>query len=118
MAKQPCFYDHSTTVSNRDYDRLNIDALLDLIDTSFDHLVDSRSTDSHHDDFTDRALHLGSVILEAGKRSARKQSTVHNTSIWPLTIDLTVKVFRFLIWSLLNFVIEGNCTFVVVNFDF
>ncbi|KAL4572048.1 hypothetical protein LXL04_018817 [Taraxacum kok-saghyz] len=95
--------DHSTTVSKLDYDRLYIDPLLKplftvsrLLDASFDALVESRSTDSDQNLFTQRAIHLGSVILEAGKRSASKRSTVHNTSVWPLPTDLTIKVFSML----------------------
>ncbi|KAL4572049.1 hypothetical protein LXL04_018818 [Taraxacum kok-saghyz] len=112
MAKQLCFSDHSTEVPKRNYDQLNIDSLLEsvfavsnsgLIDASFDGLVKSRSSDSHQDDFIQRALHLGSVILEAGKRSARKRSSVHNASVWPLSPDLTIKVFSMLdtpsVWS-------------------
>ncbi|CAH1431797.1 unnamed protein product [Lactuca virosa] len=86
------------------YDQLNINALFEslfavsdsaLIDASFDGFVESRSTDSHQNDgdFIERAIHLSSVLLEAGKRSARKRSSVHNASVWALTQDLTIKVF-------------------------
>ncbi|KAL7590455.1 hypothetical protein Lser_V15G37787 [Lactuca serriola] len=89
------------------YDQLNINALFDslfavsdsaLIDASFDGFVESRSTDSHQndDDFIERAIHLSSVLLEAAKSSARKRSSVHNASVWPLTPDLTIKVFSML----------------------
>ncbi|CAI9297259.1 unnamed protein product [Lactuca saligna] len=65
---------------------------------SFDGFIESRSTDSHQndDDFIERAIHLSSVLLEAAKRSARKRSSVHNASVWPLTPDLTIKVFSML----------------------
>ena len=113
MAKQPCFSDHSTTVSKLDYDRLYIEALLNplstvsrLIDASFDALPESRSTDSDQYLFTQRAIHLGSVILEAGKRSARKRSSVHNASVWPLTIKVYTSNLNLISDSLLNFAIE------------
>ncbi|KAL4572046.1 hypothetical protein LXL04_018814 [Taraxacum kok-saghyz] len=112
MAKQLRFSDHTTEVPKRNYDQLNIDSILEslfavsdygLIDASFDGLVKSRSSDSHQDDFIQCALHLGSVILEAGKRSARKRSSVHNASVWPLPPHLTIKVFSMLdttsVWS-------------------
>ncbi|XP_052622440.1 F-box protein SKIP17-like, partial [Lactuca sativa] len=86
---------------------LNINALFEslfavsdsaLIDASFDGFIESRSTDSHQndDDFIERAIHLSSVLVEAAKRSARKRSSVHNASVWPLSPDLTINVFSML----------------------
>ncbi|KAL7593631.1 hypothetical protein Lser_V15G31675 [Lactuca serriola] len=46
--------------------------------------------------FVSYALNLSSVLLEACKRSARKRSSVHNASVWPLSPDLTIKVFSML----------------------
>lgn len=81
-----------------------------LIDASFDGFIESRSTDSHQndDDFIERAIHLSSVLVEAAKRSARKRSSVHNASVWPLSPDLTinVRISNFNLHGLLNFVIE------------
>lgn len=44
----------------------------------------------------ERAMRLGSVLLEAGKRSARKRATMHNALVWALPPDLTTKVFSVL----------------------
>lgn len=44
----------------------------------------------------ERAMRLGSVLLEAGKRSARKRATMHNAVVWALPPDLTTKVFSVL----------------------
>ncbi|KAI3783077.1 hypothetical protein L2E82_13139 [Cichorium intybus] len=63
---------------------------------AFDRLIESKSTDSDQNDLIQRALLLGSVLLEAGKRSVRKRSSVHNASVWPLPSDLTIKVFSML----------------------
>lgn len=108
MAKRSCLSDHSPRVSKRDYYHLNIDSLLEsllavsdsaLIEASFDGLVESRSAYSDQNEFIQRALHIGSVLLEVGKRYGRKLSSVHNASFWPLPPDLTIKVFLFLSWS-------------------
>ncbi|XP_023765244.1 F-box protein At4g02760 isoform X1 [Lactuca sativa] len=105
MAKRSCLSDHSPRVSKRDYYHLNIDSLLEsllavsdsaLIEASFDGLVESRSAYSDQNEFIQRALHIGSVLLEVGKRYGRKLSSVHNASFWPLPPDLTIKVFSML----------------------
>ncbi|KAL3530327.1 hypothetical protein ACH5RR_009649 [Cinchona calisaya] len=61
------------------------------LDLSFDRLLDSRASDSDKSDLIDRALNLGSVLLEAAKRSARKRASMHNALVWPLAPDLTIK---------------------------
>ncbi|KAL3517585.1 hypothetical protein ACH5RR_020174 [Cinchona calisaya] len=66
------------------------------LDLSFDRLLDSRASDSDKSDLIDRALNLGSVLLEAAKRSARKRASMHNALVWPLAPDLTIKVFSLL----------------------
>ncbi|KAL4572039.1 hypothetical protein LXL04_018807 [Taraxacum kok-saghyz] len=105
MAKRPCLSDNSPRASKRNYDQFNTDVLLEslfavsdsaLIDASLNGLVESRSTDSDQNDFIQRVLHLGSVFLEAGNRCARKHSSVHNALVWPLSPDLTIKVFSLL----------------------
>ncbi|KAL3520691.1 hypothetical protein ACH5RR_018840 [Cinchona calisaya] len=48
------------------------------LDLSFDRLLDSRASDSDKSDLIDRALNLGSILLEAAKRSARKRASMHN----------------------------------------
>ncbi|KAK1437278.1 hypothetical protein QVD17_03068 [Tagetes erecta] len=68
----------------------------DSINTSFHRLVESRSSDSDKHDFIQRAIHLSFVLLEAGKRSDRKRCSLHNTVVWPLPPDLTIKVFAML----------------------
>ncbi|KVH96562.1 hypothetical protein Ccrd_001343, partial [Cynara cardunculus var. scolymus] len=68
----------------------------DSINTSFDSLIKSRSSDSDQNDLIQIALHLGSVRLEAGKRSDRKRSSFHNAVVWPLPPDLTIKGYRYL----------------------
>ncbi|MFS8014555.1 putative leucine-rich repeat domain superfamily, F-box-like domain superfamily [Helianthus anomalus] len=111
MAKRTCCSDPSTAVSpspispESQTDRFNNDFLLDSflhvsdfdsINTSFDTLIESRSSDSDKHDLIQRALHIGSILLEAGKRSDRKRSLFHNAVVWPLPPDLTIKVFALL----------------------
>ncbi|KAA8543246.1 hypothetical protein F0562_021259 [Nyssa sinensis] len=66
------------------------------LDLSFDRLLESRACDSDQNDMIERALRLGSVLLEAGKRAARKRASVHNAVVWALPPDLTIKVFSLL----------------------
>ncbi|KAG6776339.1 hypothetical protein POTOM_019845 [Populus tomentosa] len=66
------------------------------IDQSFEHLLDSSPCDADQTLLIDRALKLGSLLLEAGNRSARKRSSVHNSHTWALPPDLTIKLFSML----------------------
>ncbi|GFZ04732.1 hypothetical protein Acr_17g0003040 [Actinidia rufa] len=66
------------------------------LDLSFDRLLESRPCDSDQDDMIDRAMRLGSALLEAGRRSARRRDTFHNAVVWALPPDLTIKVFSML----------------------
>ncbi|KAA8550855.1 hypothetical protein F0562_002539 [Nyssa sinensis] len=110
MAKRPCCASPDTSTINPgsrvskldQMDRL-LESFLDLSDTStltldlsFDRLVESRTCDSDRNDMIERALRLGSVLLEAGKRSARKRASMHNAVVWALPPDLTIKVFSLL----------------------
>ncbi|PWA37154.1 F-box domain, cyclin-like protein [Artemisia annua] len=63
------------------------------IDDSVDRIFESKSTDSEQNDFIQRAIDIGSVLLEAGNRLRCKQASVHNAFVWPLPVDVTVKVF-------------------------
>ncbi|CAH1445924.1 unnamed protein product [Lactuca virosa] len=88
MAKRRCFSDQLPRVSKGDYDRFNIEALLDLLcDVPDSALIDAtfefRSTDSDQNDFIQRVLHLRSVLLEAHKRFLHKHSSVRDAFIWP-----------------------------------
>ncbi|GMP90987.1 hypothetical protein CsSME_00041880 [Camellia sinensis var. sinensis] len=112
MAKRPCcssspaetlIINSNPRVSKLDpMDRL-LESFLGLsdsstisLDLSFDRLLDSRACDSDQNDMIERAMRLGSVLLEAGKRSARKRATMHNAVTWALPPDLTIKVFSML----------------------
>ncbi|KAJ9171971.1 hypothetical protein P3X46_015264 [Hevea brasiliensis] len=67
-----------------------------FIDLSFERLLDSFPCDADQSLLIDRALKLGSILLEAGKRSARKRSSKHNSLTWALPPDITIKVFSML----------------------
>nr|KAJ0185632.1 hypothetical protein LSAT_V11C900457820 [Lactuca sativa] len=106
MAKRPCCSDpsvaktQSTMLSESDNDAVLKSFLgvfdYDTINTSYDNLIESRSSDSDENDLIQRALHLDSLLLEAGKRSDRKRSSSHKVAVWPLPPDLTIKVFGML----------------------
>ncbi|KAH7517225.1 hypothetical protein FEM48_Zijuj09G0040400 [Ziziphus jujuba var. spinosa] len=104
MAKRPC---PSQNPRFPNLHQLDVDQLLGTllgltdspslcIDISFERLLDSAASDSDQTLLIDRALKLGSVLLEAGKRSARKRASKHNSLAWALPPDLTIKVFSML----------------------
>ncbi|KAK0581198.1 hypothetical protein LWI29_011245 [Acer saccharum] len=66
------------------------------IDLSFERLLESLPRDDDQSLLIDRALNLGSLLLEAAKRSARKRASKHNSIAWALPPDLTIKVFSML----------------------
>ncbi|XP_016515753.1 F-box protein At4g02760 [Nicotiana tabacum] len=82
-----------------DHDVL-LESFLGLSDSSFDisfnRLLGSKASDSEQNDMINRALRLGSALLEAGKRSARARDSMHNAVVWALPSDLTIKVFSLL----------------------
>jgi len=59
------------------------------IDLSLENLLQSMPADT---DLIDRALKMGSLLLDAAKLSSRKRAYNHNSIIWPLPPDLTFKV--------------------------
>ncbi|XP_010908931.2 F-box protein SKIP17 [Elaeis guineensis] len=71
------------------------------LDLSLDRLIGSRVLESDKDRAIEGAIRVGSALLEAAKRSARKRAINHNSASWPLPADLTIKVFSMLdTWSL------------------
>ncbi|KAK6940806.1 hypothetical protein RJ641_030337, partial [Dillenia turbinata] len=113
--KRPCSSLSSPNPNDDDEDRLDLllEKLLELsdlsssssspsssslsLDLSFDRLLESRaSSKSDQSLLIDRALLLGSLLLEAGNRSARKRASKHNSVSWALAPDLTIKVFSLL----------------------
>ncbi|KAI9119214.1 hypothetical protein K1719_009889 [Acacia pycnantha] len=63
------------------------------LDLSLERLLSSLPTDADQTLLIDRALHMGSMLLDAAKHSSRKRASNHNSLAWPLPPDLTVKVF-------------------------
>ncbi|GLT36334.1 hypothetical protein SLA2020_107200 [Shorea laevis] len=66
------------------------------VDLSFDRLLESCSSDFDQSLLIDRALNLGSLLLNAANHSARKRASVHNSHAWPLPPDITIMVFSML----------------------
>jgi F-box/leucine-rich repeat protein 2/20 len=58
--------------------------------------MESRASDHDQDDLIQRALRLGSALVEAGKRSERKRASLQNAFVWSLPPDITIKVFSML----------------------
>ncbi|GAB2297471.1 hypothetical protein Dimus_031574 [Dionaea muscipula] len=86
---------------------LTVDSLLDVflqlsttsplsIDLAFEKLLDSRASDCDQNLLIARAVCFGSRLLEIGKRCARINGSKHNSLIWALPPDLTIKVFSML----------------------
>ncbi|XP_043691671.1 F-box protein SKIP17-like [Telopea speciosissima] len=67
-----------------------------FLDLSLERLLESRASDSEQNLMIDKVLKLGSVLVEAGNRSARKRASKHNSIVWALPPDLTLKVFSIL----------------------
>ncbi|XP_022954019.1 F-box protein SKIP17-like isoform X1 [Cucurbita moschata] len=102
MAKRPCTSQNPRIPTFTQMDLL-LDAFLGLsdspsicIDFSFERLLDSLPSDLDQSRLIDRALKMGNFLLEASKRSARKRATKHNSVVWALPPDLTIKVFSML----------------------
>ncbi|KAL2320961.1 hypothetical protein Fmac_029930 [Flemingia macrophylla] len=100
MAKRPCPSQNPRVESLNDVERL-LDAFLSLsdlpslsLDLSFERLL--RSAPFSDSDLIDRALKMGSLLLDAAKHSSRKRASNHNSLAWPLPADLTIKVFSML----------------------
>lgn len=76
------------------------------VDLSFDRLLESRaSSDSDQAHLIDTAVALGSALLHAAKRSARKRASSHNSLYWPLPRELTINVLSLSLYvTSLNFV--------------
>ncbi|KAG8477719.1 hypothetical protein CXB51_027560 [Gossypium anomalum] len=66
------------------------------LDLSFDRLLESAPSDADQSLLIDRAHNLGSLLLRAANRSARKRASHHNSIAWALPPDLTIKVFSML----------------------
>ncbi|KAL6516077.1 hypothetical protein OROGR_019382 [Orobanche gracilis] len=66
------------------------------LDISIDRILDSRHCDLDKNSVIDRALWLGSALTEAAKRAARRRASTHNSVVWALPLDLTIKVFSLL----------------------
>ncbi|OMO77694.1 hypothetical protein CCACVL1_14886 [Corchorus capsularis] len=66
------------------------------LDLSFDRLLESSPSDADQSLLIDRAHKLGSLLLRAANRSARKRASLHNSIAWALPPDLTIKVFSML----------------------
>ncbi|RAL43500.1 hypothetical protein DM860_012641 [Cuscuta australis] len=89
---------------NSHFDLDRVDSLLhsflglssSALDLSFDRLLDSSLCASDQCDAVDGALRLGSALLEAGKRASRGLAASHNASVWPLSSDITIKIFSLL----------------------
>lgn len=105
MAKRPCPSSSTSQIPNANASAKQnpsmdylLETFLDMADSplsiglSFDRLIDSTPCDADQSLLIDRALKLGSLLLEAGNRSARKRASKHNSLAWVLPPDLTIKV--------------------------
>lgn len=98
MAKRPCPSQNPRFQSLNQVHNL-LESFLSLsefpslaLDLSLESLLSSLPTDADQALLIDRALLMGSMLLDAAKHSSRKRASKHNSSTWPLPPDLTVKV--------------------------
>ncbi|RWV89036.1 hypothetical protein GW17_00048840 [Ensete ventricosum] len=81
----------------RKMDRV-LEALLALPDPSvafelsLEGLLESSLLEAEKDRLVECAIEAASAILEAARRSARRRASKHNSSSWPLSSDLTIRV--------------------------
>jgi hypothetical protein len=94
MAKRPCpSQNPRMELEHLLYQFLSLSDRPSLsLDLSFENLLQSMPPDS---DLIDRALKMGSLLLDAAKHSSRKRASNHNSIVWPLPPDLTFKVYIF-----------------------
>ena len=105
MAKRPCPSQNPRIQNLNHVDHL-LEAFLGLsefpslsIDLSLERLLDSSPSDADETLLIDRALKMGSILLEAAKNFSRKRASKHNSLAWPLPPDLTIKVCPLIVYS-------------------
>ncbi|XVE73119.1 hypothetical protein DITRI_Ditri11bG0092100 [Diplodiscus trichospermus] len=106
MAKRPCSSSSQNPRLPSHFSQMDhlLHSFLSLTDSSppisldlaFDRLLDSSPSDADQSLLIDRAHKLGSLLLRAANRSARKRASLHNSIAWALPPDLTIKVFSML----------------------
>ncbi|KAJ3672982.1 hypothetical protein LUZ60_006356 [Juncus effusus] len=62
------------------------------LDLSLQRILESRVLESDKEKLINVALRVGSALVDAASRSARKLATAHNSIVWPLPSELTVKM--------------------------
>ncbi|KAJ3672967.1 hypothetical protein LUZ60_006341 [Juncus effusus] len=62
------------------------------LDLSLERVLESKVLDSDKEKLIDAASKIGSALLDAVSRSARKLAAAHNSIVWPLPPELTLKV--------------------------
>lgn len=67
-----------------------------LLAESLERLLDKQASDRDKNVFLEKSLEFGHHLQEAAEKLARQRATHHNYIVWPLTHDLTVKVFSLL----------------------
>lgn len=60
---------------------------------SLERLLDKQASDRDKNMFLEKSLDFGCHLQEAANKLTRQRATHHNYIVWPLTYDLTVKVF-------------------------
>ncbi|XP_057438658.1 F-box protein At4g02733 isoform X2 [Lotus japonicus] len=80
------------------------------LDLSFENLLQSMPAPHDSSDLIDRALKMGSLLLHVANHSSRKRASHHNSLSWPLSHDLTIKVFSMLDTQSLCYA-SASCSF-------
>jgi F-box/leucine-rich repeat protein 2/20 len=110
MAKRPCpSQNPRMELEHLLYQFLSLSDRPSLsLNLSFENLLQSMPPDS---DLIDRALKMGSLLLDAAKHSSRKRASNHNSIVWPLPPDLTFKVYNIFRFSIFFFQFYATFTF-------
>ncbi|XP_024520717.1 F-box protein SKIP17-like [Selaginella moellendorffii] len=64
-----------------------------VTDAALEHILHRQSSDDEKVELLDRCLALGLQLQGVANRLAREHAAQHNSSVWPFTPDLSIKIF-------------------------
>lgn len=72
------------------------EADLGMLSAAMERIMRKQGTESEKSDVLQKSVSFGAHLQEVAENLSRQQSFLHNSAVWPLTQDLTVKVFSLL----------------------
>lgn len=68
------------------------EADLGMLSAAMERIMRKQGSDSEKSDVLQKSVSFGAHLREVAENLSRQQSSLHNSAVWPLTQDLTVKV--------------------------